>query len=678
MNGSPASLDDPSRLAALRATSLLDSAPEDTFDRLARLAAQALRAPTALVSLVDQERQFFKSSIGLAEPWASRRGTPLTHSFCQFVVTSGQPFAVEDAHAHTLVCNNLAIEDLGVVAYLGVPLTLPAGWVIGTLCVIDQRPRVWTDSELELLRALANLVMSEIERRHDLPHHLSKLLDAVPAAAVVLAPDGRIVSVSERWRALAHESGMRMDVGSNYLDLCDWAQAYATGATSTLAAGVRDVLAGRAAEFSTECTCYASKPRRWFELRVTPLLFGGNLGAVATHVEVSRTKRAEHARARAEAVLRNVHTELHLLLHEAPVGVCTLRASDGAVLSWNPAAEQLSGFTADEVVGRPLPLQTPEAVEAFQDLLAQVVTGDAVTGETVWSHRRGGAPIPVRAQMAPLRGQDGTVQSILAIIQASRPDVDAATPSSISSEFDAVGHLAGGIAHNFNNLLTGILGYSELLLSSLPRGGPARGDVREIRDAAVRGAKLVSELLAFARRQVLQSEELDLNTLLQETEAPLVERLGDKIVMTMVLDQALGRIRADRSRILQVVESLVMHAREAMPDGGRMVIHTTNVGVDEGDGTSNSGIPPGDYVMLAVSDTGAGMDAQTQLHIFEPFFTTKALHETGRGLGLAAVYGIVGQSGGHLTVSSDPGRGTTFTIYLPRIKSAVTRQRGDR
>lgn len=289
-------LDDPARLAALRRTGLLDSEVEEAFDRLTRIASQALQAPVALISLVSADRQFFKSSIGLAEPWASRRETSLSHSFCELVVRGGEPLVVEDAPSHPLVCNKLAIEDLGVVAYLGVPLQLPDGSIIGTLCVIDDRPRVWTDRELELLRMLADLVMSEVERRHE-----------------------------------------------------------------RIAAG--------------------------------------------------RARRTEDA-------LRNAQAELRSFLREAPVGIFSLGA-DGTVLSWNPAIEQLSGYTPDDIVGRPLPLADQAQRDVFATLLATVGAGQRAEGDLMWQTKRG-ASIPIRLYLARVK---------------SAPDQSAAYSPSLSQQY---------------------------------------------------------------------------------------------------------------------------------------------------------------------------------------------------------------------------------------------------
>src|SRR5215213_9861480 len=214
-NAATDAIRDPARLAALRCTALLDSLPEPSFDRLTRLAAKILSTPVALVSLIDEDRQFFKSSLGLPEPWSSRRQTPLTHSFCKTVVATGHPLVVGDARRHPLVCENLAIADLGVVAYLGTPLTLPDGQVLGSFCVIDNRPRAWTEADLETLRDLAASVLTEIvlridnaeRRRVEESLRISEaryrtMIDQSPVSIQVFAGDGTLERANRAWEVL--------------------------------------------------------------------------------------------------------------------------------------------------------------------------------------------------------------------------------------------------------------------------------------------------------------------------------------------------------------------------------------------------------------------------------------------------------------------------------------------
>lgn len=238
-----------------------------------------------------------------------------------------------------------------------------------------------------------------------------------------------------------------------------------------------------------------------------------------------------------------------------------------------------------------------------------------------------------------------------------------------SQKMEAIGQLAGGIAHDFNNLLTVIMGYSELLLSRLQPGDLRWRNAEEIRKAAVRAASLTHQLLAFSRRQVLTPKVLNLNTVVTNLEPMLRRLIGEDIELGIVLSPALGQVRADPGQIEQIILNLAVNSRDAMPQGGKLAVETADVELDENYAHRHGAIQPGPYVMLTVSDTGCGMDADTQSRIFEPFFTTKE-PDKGTGLGLSTVYGIVKQSGGYVLVHSEPGRGATFKIYLPRIEDA--------
>jgi len=253
-----------------------------------------------------------------------------------------------------------------------------------------------------------------------------------------------------------------------------------------------------------------------------------------------------------------------------------------------------------------------------------------------------------------------------------------------AQKMEGIGRLAGGVAHDFNNLLTIIGGYSDIVLSKLSPGTPVHEQVSEVKQAADRATSLTRQLLAFSRKQILAPKLLDLNSIVTDMDRMLRRLIGEDIELTTVLEPRLGRVNADPGQLEQVIMNLALNARDAMPRGGRLTIETSNTEVQPADSTHPNGRVHGEpdlntnpCVLLAITDTGCGMDEETKAHVFEPFFTTKEVGK-GTGLGLATVYGIIKQSGGSITVYSERGHGTTFKLYLPRILEDAERLEADR
>jgi PAS domain S-box-containing protein len=381
-------------------------------------------------------------------------------------------------------------------------------------------------------------------------------------------------------------------------------------------------------------------------------------------------------RKRAEEALRETNETLRTLIQASPLGISVIDGEE-RVRIWNPAAESIFGWKAHEILGHPLPtLGLPAQGEELPALIRRVFQGHSVTGMEFPGRRKDGSTVELSVSMAPLRDARGQISGAMAVV-ADVSERRAADLQRIhledqlrqSQKMEAVGRLAGGVAHDFNNLLTAITGYAELLQTRFDPGDDARQHVDEILRSSTRATQLTRQLLAFSRRQVLQPRVLSLAAVVQGVEGLLRRLIGEHIELTTVADPALGSVRADQGQVEQVLMNLAVNARDAMPSGGRLIIETRNVLLDDSYHDRHGRMRQGSHVLLSVTDTGVGMDEETRSHIFEPFFTTKE-KDKGTGLGLATVYGIVKQSDGDIWVYSEPGRGTTFKIYFPRLEQA--------
>src|SRR5438105_6258333 len=364
---------------------------------------------------------------------------------------------------------------------------------------------------------------------------------------------------------------------------------------------------------------------------------------------------------RAERALRTANEHLAAVIQSSPLAIYTLDPTS-TVRTWNRAAEALYGWRAEEVIGRPLPTIAQDMEE---------LRGEALRGLEATRRRKDGTAVNISLSVAPLHDAAGRVTGILSIAADLTEMRQLEVQYRQAQKMEAVGRLAGGIAHDFNNLLTAIIGTTSLVLEDLGLESRARLDIQEIEKAAKRAAGLTRQLLIFSRQQVLEPRALDLNVLVGNLEQMLHRLIGADIELRTKQATALGAVRADPGQLEQAIVNLVVNARDAMPQGGRLTIETADVELDRGYVAGHVPTQPGRYVLLAISDTGVGMDGATKARLFEPFFTTK---EPGRGtgLGLATVYGIVKQSGGYIWAYSELGHGTTFKMYLPRVAELAT------
>ncbi|HET7423666.1 MAG TPA: PAS domain S-box protein [Gemmatimonadales bacterium] len=957
------------RYAESTLAGLLDTPAEEGFDRLTRMAARLLGAPIALITVIADDRQFFKSATGLAEPWASRRGAPLSHSFCRHVVASGEPLVVEDARRHPLLRPNPAVRDFGWIAYAGVPLVTRQGDVLGALSVIDTMPRLWSERDVALLTDLGACAVSEIELRAARPPSQGdhprgtgnggpQYLDLFTEAGLplgVASPEGRWVRVNpalrellgyaedellgapteklthpddrpaerealrlllagecatytqekrcldragepvwtlvtvtlvrdaeqrphhfvigfqeigdrvraeaalregeERYRLVVETAGQAAwdwDLASDRIVWSSGAEPLfgqvPPGLVSTAAwwyqrihaedrervvAEIQHALAGGARSlelayrFRRGDGGYAHVAGRGTVLRDGA---GEAVRIVGTVADETARRRGESlARGQSALLARIASSEPLLQLLDAIVAYVERHAEGlvATVMTLDPESGELrlqSGPSLPEAYRRAIatvpvgpahgscgtaahrreqvitpdmatdPLwaawpdrelalaaglraawsvpvfstegavlgtlalycgeargprpeeqaivaiashlagiaiersRTIEALDRSSRLLRQVleslpvgvwvagasgeivfansasrrIWGEGTGSDRAWLVHRGRPATEADSALArALKGEptqddlvridlpDGTLRMVMtSAVPVRRPageiggaivlhrdvtEQQAAEEALRRSEeqlrqaqkMEAVGQLAGGIAHDFNNLLTGILSYCDLLLDEVRSGDPIRSDIEQIRQAGQRAAGLTRQLLAFSRRQVLQPKVLSLNTVLTDLDGMVRRLAGADVVVDTEIDVGLWYVLADPGQLEQVVINLVVNARDAMPDGGRITISTANRVYLPDTPDRPAGVRPGAYVALGLSDTGVGMDPELQSRIFEPFFTTKEPGK-GTGLGLSTVYGIVQQSGGHVAVRSAPGRGATFTVLLPR------------
>jgi len=383
------------------------------------------------------------------------------------------------------------------------------------------------------------------------------------------------------------------------------------------------------------------------------------VGASTIARDISGRKRREDELSRLAALVENSN--------DAIIG----KTLDGIITHWNSGAQRIYGYSAAEIIGKSVSILFPSGGSSeIIEMMEKIKGGERVVTSDTIRVRHDGKEIHVALTLSPIKDSGGQVFGVSTVARDVTENKRLEAMFRQSQKMEAVGQLAGGVAHDFNNLLGVILGYSELLLDRMSPSDPERKSIEEIQKASERGALLTRQLLAFSRKQVLEPKVLDLNAVVKGMEKMLHRIIGEHMESLVVLNPALGRVRADSGQLEQVILNLVVNARDAMLQGGKLTIETANVQLDAEYAAQHPSTVPGPHVMVSVSDTGCGMDEKTKAHIFEPFFSTKDSGK-GTGLGLSTVYGIVKQSEGSIWVYSEVGIGTTFKVYLPRVDMAL-------
>ncbi len=397
--------------------------------------------------------------------------------------------------------------------------------------------------------------------------------------------------------------------------------------------------------------------------------------SVLAFLAVFFLERALKEREQVMVALGESELTVHALLENASQGIVVVDRG-GRITIVNAMTEELFGYPRDEMLGRTIEFLVPEKLaEAHAahraGYFSEPHTRPMGLGLDLAGRRKDGSEFPVEISLSHMEGKGGplAVGFITDITERRKAEEERRNLEEQlrqATKMEAVGRLAGGIAHDFNNMLTALLGFSEVVLDHVEEGHPLREGAEEVRKTCQRSALLVRQLLAVSRRQLVQPTILDLNNRIKEMETMLRGLIGEDIDLVTDLNPALSPVKADAGQMEQVLLNLVVNARDAMPTGGRLTIRTDNVDLDNTSTTRHFDLQPGPYVMMAVIDSGEGMDSELLAHIFEPFFTTKEKGK-GTGLGLATVYGIIKQGGGSIWAYSEPDIGTTFKIYLPRV-----------
>ena len=531
------------RLDTLYRYRILDTPEDAAFDRITELAARLYEVPVAVVSLVDRERQWFKSRFGL-----SIAETPRRNSFCSHAILSDRVMVVSDAVKDERFRQSpMIVGSMKIRFFAGAPLITPEGFRIGTLAIMDTRPRgAFSEEESASLADLASVVM------HDL----------------------------------------------NML---------------------RELAATRGA------------------------------GA------------AEPGEAKFRALMESASQAIIAVDHKGLIEIV------------NNRTEELFSYTREELIGQPLEILLPAKYRDShaghrKNYFARPRARPMGIGLDLAGRRKNGQEFPIEISLnyVEVGGHALAISFITDISERLRLEQQLRQ----SQKMDAIGQLAGGVAHDFNNLLTVIQGYSSMALDGLKPDDPFREPLDEIKKAAASAAALTRQLLAFSRRQIVRPKVINVNTVIQQIDKMLRRVIGEDVELITAPGKDLDDILADPGSIEQIIMNLAVNARDAMPDGGKLIVETSNLFLDSEYAGAHLAVKTGPHAMLAVTDTGIGMSPEVQAHIFEPFYTTKPQGE-GTGLGLATVYGIVQQMEGTIWVYSEPGKGTTFKIFFPSAKEGA-------
>src|SRR5881396_2452491 len=641
---------------------------QELLGAIHEIVGELMPAKNFYVSLYDAEHDRLEFPYFVDEYDTARDIPPrkLRKGLTEYVLRTGRPLlATPEVYEDLVAAGEAELIGTPSIDWLDVPLKVKDR-TIGVVVTQTYSQGVrYGESERDILTFVSSQMAMAIERKRvedawrEQSELLQRIVDNIPVMLVFLDEQGRIQWGNREWtRTLGYDIAEARE-----RDL--FAELYPDPGEQRRLRDSIGAPVGQWTDFRTRTRHGTVLDTIWAN---APLTGGGWL---AIGMDVSERRRAEE---RYRSFIAQSSEGVSRLEVEPPVPLKLPeeeqvdRVYAGArIAECNDAMARMYGFKeARDLVGTRLAeLHNVNDPTNREQIRSFIRAGYRVSNSETREHDRDGRP---RVFLNNVVGfiEDGHLVRVWGTQRDVTDQRHLEEQFRQSQKMEAVGQLAGGIAHDFNNLLTAILGNTQLLLRELPPGDSMHGDVEEIRKASERAASLTRQLLAYSRRQMLQPEVLDLNVVMAEMDKMLRRLIGEHIDLVAVFAPDLGRVRADPNQIEQVIVNLAVNARDAMPDGGKLTIATANVDLDETFAQAHLGSVPGSYAMLAVTDTGVGMDATVRAHLFEPFFTTKEVGK-GTGLGLATVYGIVKQSGGYISVYSEPGHGSSFKIYLPRI-----------
>lgn len=654
--------DEVSRLRALAECRIVDSPAEEFFDDIANQAAYLCGTPIGFISFIDEHREWLKAKVG----WELTE-IPRDQSFNALVLGNPHVLIVEDTAADRRFRFHPWVTQSGIRFYAAVPVVTKEGYALGAISVLDRLPRSLPIGHRRILQTLANAVAAQLALRRasfnpttSSPDSRYQLLfDHNVAGFYRTTPDGRVLGCNTTFARMLGYASREEVLG------CPSEQFY-------FSAEERGQFLKNLQREGSLVNSELRLRRKdgssiWVVENVAATCDeqGGVTLIEGTMVDISAHKRAEDA-------LRDSQERLFDIITSAMDAIITIDEKQ-QIIVFNKAAEDIFRCTAAEVIGKSIDRFVPESLREIhqQHILSFGQTGVSTRSidspRTLVAVRSNGEEFPVEASISQVNTSSGRLYTVILRDISARKRTEEQLRQ--TQKMEAVGHLAGGIAHEFNNYLAIIMGYTELLERETVGNDSLRMSLAEIKSASQKVASLTRQLLAFSRKQVIELREVDLNATVWETHKLLRRLIPVSIDLIPKLQGDLGKVKADPAQVQQILINLVINARDSLPEGGQIVIETAEVELDEEYASRQLEVQPGPYVMLSVADTGIGMNKETLSHIFEPFFTTKE-EGRGTGLGLSTTYGIVKQSGGHLTVASVPGRGSTFRIYLPKLSDS--------